>query len=106
LAIKISDYAYDVNVVGVISTDPSIVMGVRDNADNDYPVALMGHVSTKVTAENGPIKIGDLIVTSSKPGYGMRCDDYAKCEGAVVGKALENLPGGEGTIEVLIKAGF
>ena len=83
-------------------------MNVKDGDGNEghYPVALIGRVPTKVTGENGPIKIGDLIVTSSKPGYGMRCDDYDRCKGAVVGKALENLEGGEGKIEVLIKTGF
>ncbi len=67
---------------------------------------MIGRVPTKVTTENGPIHIGDLIISSSKPGYGMRCDDYAKCQGAIVGKALENFSGGEGKIEILIKTGF
>jgi len=106
--IKKSSHSYSALVVGVVSTNPNMTMGVlEDNSNEDHPpVALLGRVPTKVTAENGPIKIGDLIVSSSKPGYGMRCDNYDKCQGAVVGKATENLESGEGMIEVLIKGGF
>ena len=74
--------------------------------ENYPPIALLGRVPTKVTAENGPIKIGDNIISSSRPGYGMKCDNYSKCQGAIVGKALQKLEGEEGVIEVLIKSGF
>jgi len=104
--IKKSSHSYSALVVGVVSTNPNMTMGVLEDNENHPPVALLGRVPTKVTAENGPIKIGDLIVSSSKPGYGMRCDNYDKCQGAVVGKATENLESGEGMIEVLIKGGF
>ena len=65
-------------------------------------LALMGRVWVKATAENGPIRVGDLLTTASRPGYAMRCPDPSACEGALVGKALEPLPGGEGLIEVLL----
>lgn len=106
--IKKSSHSYSTLIVGVVSTNPNMTMGLlEDNSNEDHPpVALLGRVPTKVTTENGPIKIGDLIVSSSKPGYGMRCEDYDKCQGAVVGKATENLESGEGLIEVLIKGGF
>ena len=106
--IKKSSQPYSTLIVGVVSTNPNMTMGLlEDNSNEEHPpVALLGRVPTKVTTENGPIKIGDLIVSSSKPGYGMKCDDYDKCQGAVVGKATENLESGEGLIEVLIKGGF
>ena len=67
-------------------------------------MALMGRVYVKATAENGPIRPGDLLTTASKPGYAMRCPDLSLCEGALVGKALEPLPRGEGLILVLVTA--
>jgi hypothetical protein len=68
-------------------------------------LALMGRVYVKATTENGPIRPGDLLTTAgSKPGYAMRCDDANECEGALLGKALEPLPGGEGLILVLVTA--
>lgn len=108
MGIKKSDRAYSTMVIGVISTNPNLTMGTfKDSNSKDHPpVALLGRVPTKVTVENGPIEIGDLIVSSSMPGYGMRCDDYDKCKGAVIGKALQKLDSDEGRIEVLINAGF
>jgi hypothetical protein len=55
-----------------------------------------------VTAENGPIAPGDLLVTSSIPGYAMRGTNRRRMLGAVVGKALEPLREGKGVIQVLV----
>jgi len=55
-----------------------------------------------VTAENGPIHRGDLLVTSSMPGHAMKATDKLRMIGAVVGKAFGNLESGEGVIEVLV----
>ena len=83
-------------------------------------IAIAGKVPCKVTTENGPIKPGDLLTTSSKPGYAMKCTflDPAQAKDfeelkyilkenlrrrkAVVGKALEGLEKGEGQILVLL----
>ena len=65
-------------------------------------LALMGRVRVKATTENGPIRPGDLLVSASLPGYAMRCPDPSRCEGAVIGKALEPLEEGTGLIEVLL----
>ena len=65
-------------------------------------LALMGRVYVKATTENGPIMPGDLLTTATEPGYVMRCDRPEECAGAIVGKALESLPTGEGLIEVLV----
>jgi len=69
----------------------------------DKPLlALMGMVPVKATTENGPIKPGDLLTTSSTPGHAMRCAEPVKCEGAIIGKALESLEEGEGIIKMLV----
>jgi hypothetical protein len=65
-------------------------------------MAMVGRVPTKVSAENGPIKVGDLLVTSSTPGYAMKGTDRSLLTGAVVGKAMGPLDSGTGTIEVLV----
>ena len=70
--------------------------------DNHPLLALIGRVPVKATAENGPIRIGDLLTSSSKPGYAMRCSKAKLCEGTIIGKSLESLETGEGLILMLI----
>ena len=53
---------------------------------DEVPVAMVGIVPCKVSAENGAIKVGDLLVTSSTPGHAMR--DASPAVGTVVGKRL------------------
>jgi hypothetical protein len=65
-------------------------------------MAMIGVVPTKVTAEGGPIKPGDLLVTSSRPGYAMKGTDRGRLTGAIIGKALGHLQSGIGLIEVAV----
>jgi hypothetical protein len=98
---------YSPLTAGVVSTAPAVVLGSREE-DHMEPasfrpvLALAGRVPVKVTAANGPIKAGDLLTTSGDPGRAMRCDDRAKCVGAVVGKALEDLSAGTGVVKALV----
>ena len=99
--------AYSRLVAGVISSDPGVVLGsnsdpVEGQGDSRPVLALAGRVPVKATTENGPIRVGDLLVASSKPGYAMRCSDPASAVGAVIGKALEPLEEGEGIIMVQV----
>ena len=66
------------------------------------PVALSGVVPTKVI---GKVKLGDLLTTSSTAGYAMACTDYERCQGAIIGKAMEENSGGKGTITALVMLG-
>jgi hypothetical protein len=68
----------------------------------EVPMAVVGIVPCRVSAENGPIEMGDLLVASSSPGHAMKGTDRNKMLGAVVGKALEHLQEGKGVIEVLV----
>jgi len=72
--------------MGVISSAPGILLGSNDGQDNTQkrPVALSGTVPVKVSNENGPIKPGDAITSSSVPGVGMK----ATQPGHIVGIAL------------------
>jgi len=77
--------------------------GVEDSAlDSEVPLAVVGIVPCKVTTENGAILVGDLLVTSTTPGYAMKGTDRGKMLGAVVGKALEPLDVGKGVVQVLV----
>jgi len=94
-------------VAGVISTQPGVVLGsnsdpVEGEGDPRPVLALAGRVPVKVTTENGPIAVGDLLVAASKPGYAMRANDPASTVGAVIGKALEPFDDGEGFILVQV----
>jgi hypothetical protein len=100
--IKKSTKPYDESVAGVVSTDPAYIL----NSEKDgVPLALVGRAPVKVTNENGPIQRGDMLTTSSKPGYAMRCAPKEKCNGNVIGKALENFDGSAGKINVLLNLG-
>jgi hypothetical protein len=98
--------AYTTLVAGIYSTKPGVV-GRRQTTDpktstTEVPMAMVGIVPTKVSTENGPIKIGDLLVTSSSVGRAMRGTDRSLLTGAVIGKALGSLDSGSGVIEVLV----
>jgi hypothetical protein len=103
-----SNEPYSRAVAGVYSTKPGILGSMHDSstagtADNEVPLAMVGIVPCHVTAENGPIRRGDLLVTSaSRRGYAMRATNRDKMQGAIIGKALQNLDSGEGTIEILV----
>lgn len=96
--------AYSPTVIGVYTAAPGYLGGqtVTGKAESDsrIPVAIMGIVSVKVSAENGPIQPGDLLVTSSTPGYAMRGDNPPP--GTILGKALAPLESGTGIILVLL----
>ena len=83
-------------VVGVISTRPAYLMNTGLEGPTILPVALMGRVPCKV---KGPISRGDLLVATY--------DGRARAEthpriGSLIGKALEDFYGDEGTIEIIV----
>jgi hypothetical protein len=104
--LTLSQTPYSTLVAGIYSTQPGVVASQHrvDEAipNNEVPLAVVGIVPCKVTAENGPIVAGDLLVTSSIPGHAMKGTDRARMLGAVVGKALQPLEKGTGVIQVLV----
>ena len=95
---------YSTSVTGIYSTKPGVV-GRRQTtpkSPDEVPMAMIGIVPTKVSAENGPIRPGDLLVTSSTLGYAMKGTDRNRMLGAVIGKALGSLDSGSGVIEVVV----
>lgn len=94
-----SSRPYDSSVAGIISENPVLHIG---KTEGFKPLALAGQVYCKVTTENGPIKRGDILVTSSKPGFAMKADLEKLLPSMMVGKALEPLENGEGKIVILL----
>jgi len=90
---------YDKKAVGVISTAPAATFG--GNKGN-VPLAISGRVPVKVIDENGHIEPGDLLTTSSTSGHAMKCDDYEKCFGNIIGKAITPLEGRQGVVTMMI----
>lgn len=65
-------------------------------------VTLGSYKMIKVDASFGPIKPGDLLTTSTNPGYAMKATDRTLAPGATIGKALGSLDNGTGTIPVMV----
>jgi hypothetical protein len=101
-----SSQPYDTSVAGVVAAQPGVLLGVK--GDSKEQIATTGRVKVRVDATAGPIRVGDLLVTSTKPGVAMRSEPvdlnghaFHK-PGTILGKALEPLGGGEGEILVLL----
>jgi hypothetical protein len=107
--VKKSSQPYEPFIIGVVSTNPAIVMDeerivMGKNAGKNFDplkpyVALAGRVLVKVSTENGSIQIGDKLTTSSIPGVAMKTTK----SGPVVGMALEPW-NGSGVGEIMVFA--
>jgi len=125
-----SSKPFDSSVVGVISTDPHMVMGMElvmneETGEmyedvNAAQLTVTGRIPVKVTDENGPIQRGDLLTTSSKPGHAMKwslldvnqAKDFEELKSilaenerrhhSILGKALGSYESGDGEIIALL----
>lgn len=100
-----SEREYDIRVAGVVSAQPGLILG--PSGEGKEMVATTGRVRVRVDATR-PIRVGDLLVSSSKAGIAMRSEPIhlggvpIHRPGTIIGKALEPLAGGEGEILVLL----
>lgn len=98
-----SQAAYAATVMGVYSTRPSYLGNSRFAGAAGYaPLAVVGVVPVKASAENGAIQPGDLLTTASIPGHAMRCQGVELCFGRTIGKALAGLEKETGLILMLV----
>ncbi len=108
--VRRSARAHDPGVYGIVSSYHQAAMVIGGfggpeemmHATDKRPIALVGRVKVKVSTENGPIAVGDLLTTSSTPGHAMRCTDPGKHPGAIAGKALEAFTAETGIITALV----
>lgn len=98
---------YSTLVSGVYATKAGLLL-TEENAEQDkldgmVPMGVIGVLPTKVSLEGGPIKRGDLLVTSSTPGVAMKADPDKLKVGQSLGKALQDFDSpGIGKINVLV----
>ncbi len=104
--IQQSHLPYDKKVVGVVSGaanfKPGIILGRQIFQKNKLPIALMGRVYCKVDAKNEPIRVGDLLTTSSTLGHAMKATDQRKAFGSVIGKSMASLSNKTGLIPIIV----
>ncbi|MEW5797310.1 MAG: hypothetical protein AB1772_13270 [Candidatus Zixiibacteriota bacterium] len=94
--VALSRIPYDQKLIGVVTTNPAIVMdsnlvdlnfnAASRNSPDRPAVALAGRVPIKVSTANGPIAVGDPITSSNIPGVGIK----ATKAGTIIAKALQN----------------
>jgi len=104
--LSIARGAYNRRVAGVISGANNLSAGMvlRDaaGAKKSMPVALTGRVWVYCDATRHPVVPGDLLTTSSTAGHAMKVINYAKAQGAIIGKAMTGLRAGRGLVLVLV----
>jgi len=104
--LRLAEHAYDRTVAGIVSgangIKPGLTMTSDTAAQHARPVALTGRVYAWADATHDPIQPGDLLTTAGTPGHAMKVTDYARAQGAVLGKAMSALPAGTGLVLVLV----
>jgi trimeric autotransporter adhesin len=97
---------YSTLVAGVYATKPGVLLtekGIDEDLTGTVPLGVVGVLPTKVSAENGAIRRGDLLVSARTPGHAMRGTRRDRMLGATIGKALQEFTGpGTGVIKVLV----
>jgi hypothetical protein len=104
--LRLSTSRYDTRVAGIVSgaggVNPGLALRQHDVLDAGKNVALTGRVYVQADATSAPIKPGDLLTTSDKPGHAMKVSDHSRAPGAVIGKAMSSLREGSGLVLVLV----
>ena len=102
----VSRVAYNRRVAGVVSGANNLSAGLLlpnlTDAKDTQPIALSGRVWVYADATRNPIVPGDLLTTSATPGHAMKVTNYAKAQGAIIGKAMSGLKSGRGLVLVLV----
>ncbi|HVT62862.1 MAG TPA: hypothetical protein VHD33_05170, partial [Legionellaceae bacterium] len=97
---------YDTSIIGIYSEKPGFRLsqiGEKIAGEKAIPVALTGRVPVKVSTENGAIRKGDFLTSSSIPGVAMK----ATQPGQVIGKAMEDFNGnGVGKVMTFVNLSF
>lgn len=100
--LDVCENQYALNMYGVVTDSPVAAFESMDGDDGRYVVS-SGRVFVRVTEKNGPIKVGDLLTSSSVPGVAEKATDNGYVLGSVMG---EFIPGdqvdGLGKVELLL----
>lgn len=94
-----SSSGYQKGLIGIVATQPGLILGEQGTSTYAAQVALAGRVPVKVSDENGAIEIGDYLTSSATlSGYAMKATET----GPVIGMAMEALESGSGLITVKV----
>ncbi len=94
--VRSSGETYSARIAGVVASQSGFIAG---SALGEYPVAVSGRVSLKVSDENGAIESGDALTTSSRAGFAMKATE----PGQIIGYALASWSFGEGSIAAFVR---
>jgi F0F1-type ATP synthase membrane subunit c/vacuolar-type H+-ATPase subunit K len=83
--IILTNVPYDPQIIGVVARDAGIIISTSEGK-NTVPVISNGRVYVLVSTQNGKIKKGDILTSSTNPGVGVK----ALKSGYVLGYALED----------------
>ncbi len=98
--VKTTNIQNDPNIIGVVSSNPSFIMGYGSELKdtNSVPIALIGRVPVKVSLENGQINVGDPLTSSTKKGYAAKSVN----SGRIIGYAMESYNEQSNTEKILV----
>jgi len=105
--LRSSREAYNRRVAGVVSgagdLPTGIVLAHLPGQESAPAIAMSGRVWVHCDTSNGAIEPGHMLTTSDTPGHAMKVTDYARSQGAIIGKAMTSLEnGGTGLVLVLV----
>ncbi len=78
---------YDPQMVGIVTEKPAVSFNLTGSDESSYPVITSGSTYVLVNGENGDIKKGDLVTSSSTSGIGMK----SQKSGYTLGSAMEDV---------------
>lgn len=81
----LSKEAHDPSVAGVISNNPTLVVG-NMQGEQSYIIVSSGVALVRISTLGGSISAGDYITTSLIPGIGIRAGEF----GIIIGTAMED----------------
>jgi hypothetical protein len=94
--LRLADVAGDPGVIGVVAGPAG------SSFSGMATIAPAGTIAwCRVDATEKPVALNDLLVASASPGYAMSAGAEAR-QGTVIGKALEPLASGTGSIRILV----
>jgi len=97
--LRLARGVYNRRVAGVVSGANGLatgaILGNLPGHDDAPAIALSGRVWVHCDTSTGPIEPGDMLTTSDTAGHAMKVSDFAKGQGAILGKAMTGLKNGE-----------
>ena len=95
-SLQITKEKYDKKIAGIVSgangVNPGMIMNQEASiASGSQSIALAGRVYVYANTEGGNIEPGDLLTSSSTPGYAMKSNHVKKSQGAIIGKAMTTI---------------